>query len=159
AGAVRDAVDAGLLDWQTRLVGGWSGWIDLPGQVGDQLGLLLGAGPGQVLVCDSTTVNLYKLADAALRARAGRTVIGGEAKDFPTGGYGLAGLAGARRCQLRLLASDPVPGLGLDQLADAVDPRTALVCLSHVNYRSAARLDLAAVTEAVHAEGALVLWD
>jgi kynureninase len=159
AHAVRDAVYAGLREWQTRLVGGWSGWIDLPGQVGDRLGALLGAGPGQIVVCDSTTVNLYKLADAALSFQAGRTVIVGDANDFPTDRYVLAGLAEARRCELRLVASDPVTGLGLDQLADAMDTRTALVCLSHVNYRSAARLDLAAVTEAVHAHGALILWD
>lgn len=159
AQTVRDALYAGVHDWQTRLVRGWSDWIELPGQVGDQLGALLGAGTGQVLVCDSTTVNLYKLVDAALGARAGRTVMVGDANDFPTDRYVLAGLAEARGCQLRLLASDPVEGLDLDDLADAVNARTALVCLSHVNYRSAARLDLAAVTETVHAAGALMLWD
>jgi kynureninase len=157
--AVRDAVYAGVEDWQNRLVRGWSGWIDLPGQVGDELGALLGAGPGQVVVCDSTTVNLYKLADAALSARAGRTVVVGDANDFPTDRYVLAGLAEARGCQLRLLDSDPVDGLDLGDLTEAVDTRTALVCLSHVNYRSAARLNLAGVTEVVHAAGALMLWD
>jgi kynureninase len=156
---VREALLAGVQEWQTRLVSGWSGWIELPGQVGDQLGALLGAAPGQVLACDSTTVNLYKLAGAALSARAGRSVIVGDANDFPTDRFVLAGLAEARGCQLRLVASDPVAGLGLDELAAVVDTRTALVCLSHVNYRSGARLDLAAVTEVAHDCGALVLWD
>jgi kynureninase len=157
--AVRDAMYAGLEDWQTRLVRGWSDWIDLPSEIGDRLGKLLGAGPGQVVVCDSTTVNLYKLADAALSARDGRTVVVGDANDFPTDRYVMAGLAEARGCQLRLLDSDPVDGLDLGDLADAVDARTALVCLSHVNYRSAARLNLTAVTEVAHAAGALMLWD
>jgi kynureninase len=83
----------------------------------------------------------------------------GDAHDFPTDRYVLAGLAEARGCELRLLASDPVNGLHLDELASAIDDRTALVCLSHVNYRSAARLDLDAVTGLAHEHGALVLWD
>jgi kynureninase len=160
--AVRQALEAGLLDWERHLVGGWSRWIDLPGEVGDRLGALIGAGAGQILVCDSTTVNLYKVADAALALQAGhngRTVIVGDAHDFPTDRYVLAGLAEARGCDLRLLASDPVNGLDLEDLAAALDDNTALVCLSHVNYRSAARLDLAAVTELAHAHGALMLWD
>ena len=160
--AVRDALDAGVLDWERHLVGGWSRWIDVPGEVGDRLGALIGAGAGQVLVCDSTTVNLYKVAEAALAFQAAqhaRTVIVGDAHDFPTDRYVLAGLAEARGCELRLLASDPVNGVDLEDLAGALDDSTALVCLSHVNYRSAARLDLGAVTELTHARGALMLWD
>jgi kynureninase len=158
--SVREAVSAGLQEWQGDLVGGWSRWIDLPARVGDRLGLLVGAGPGQVLACDSTTVNLYKLAAAALTVRPpNRTVIVGDANDFPTDRYVLAGLARAHGCDLHLIASHPVTGLDLDDLTAAVDDRTALVCLSHVNYRSAAKLDLAAVTDLVHRQGALVLWD
>ena len=157
--AVRAALDAGVHEWQERMVSGWSDWIELPAQVGDRLGLLIGAGPGQVLVCDSTTINLYKLADAALSARPGRMVIVGDANDFPTDRYVLAGLAAARGCELRLIGSDPITGLDLDELAGAIDEQTALVSLSHVNYRSAARLDLEAVTDLVHRHGALMLWD
>ena len=134
-------------EWGAGLVRSWHRWIELPGQVGDLLGEhLIGAAPGQVAVCDSTTVNLYKLAHAALDARPGRDVLITDDDNFPTDRYVLAGLAEARECQLRLLASDPVNGLDLDVLAAALDDRTALVCLSHVNYRSAARLDLAEVT-------------
>ena len=157
--AVAAALQESVREWQAHLVGGWSRWIDLPGEIGDELGRLIGAGPGQVLVCDSTTVNLYKVADAALSARDDRTVIVGDANDFPTDRYVLAGLAEARRRELRLVASDPVTGPDLEDLAAAVDGRTALVCLSHVNYRSAARLDMAAVTDLVHRHGALMLWD
>ena len=119
--AVVDAIAAGIESWERELVGGWSRWINLPIEVGDRLGVLLGAGPGQVLICDSTTVNLFKLADAALRlqraqAGAGRAVIVGDANDFPTDRYVLAGLAEARGCELRLVASDPVNGVGLDGL-------------------------------------------
>jgi kynureninase len=157
--AVRDALDAGVSEWQARVVSGWSDWIGLPGQVGDRLGQLIGAGPDQVLVCDSTTVNLYKLADAALSARPDRTVIVGDANDFPTDRYVLAGLATSRGCDLRLVSSDPITGLDMAELTDAVDERTALVSLSHVNYRSAARLDLRAMTDVAHRHGALMLWD
>jgi kynureninase len=157
--AVLDAIAAGIESWERQLVGGWSHWIDLPSDIGDRLGALLGAGSGQVLICDSTTVNLYKLADAALSLQGKRTVIVGDANDFPTDRYVLAGLAEARGCELRLLESDPVHGAGPDDLRATLDERTALVCLSHVNYRSAARLDLAAVTKLAHECGALVLWD
>ncbi len=161
-GRVSDEVAAawasGVADWRERLVEGWQSWIDLPGQVGDRLGDLVGAGPGQVLVCDSTTVNLYKLAGAALAA-SGRSVIVADANDFPTDRYVLAGLASARGGTLRLLPSDPVDGLELGELEAALDERTALVCLSHVNFRSGVRLDLAAVTAAAHRVGALMLWD
>jgi kynureninase len=164
-GRVSDEVAAawvsGVADWRERLVEGWQSWIDLPGEVGDRLGDLVGAGPGQVIVCDSTTVNLYKVAGAALAASAaaGRSVIVADENDFPTDRYVLAGLASARGGTLRLLPSDPVDGLEVGELETVLDERTALVCLSHVNFRSGARLDLAAVTAAAHRVGALMLWD
>lgn len=152
---MREALD----DWSKSLVGGWHRWMDLPARVGDRLGRLIGAGEQQVLVCDSTTVNLYKLASAALSARPGRRVIVGDADDFPTDRYVLQGLAQASGCQLRLLQGDPVDGLATDSIEAALDTDTALVCLSHVNFRSSARLDIAEVTEAAHRHGALMLWD
>jgi kynureninase len=157
--SVREAIAAGVREWQAQLVGGWRDWIELPSAVGDRVGLLVGAGPGQVVVCDSTTVNLYKAAAAALAARPERTVIVGDAGDFPTDRYVLAALAEDRGCELRLVDSGPVDGVTAGDLAAVVDRRTALVCLSHVNYRSAARLDLPAVTELAHECGALMCWD
>jgi kynureninase len=146
-------------DWSENLVGGWSRWIDLPAAVGDRVGRLIGAEPGQVVVCDSTTVNLYKLAAAALSARPDRQVILADADDFPTDRYVLQGLAELSGYELRLLRGSAVDGLETELVTSAIDGRTALVCLSHVNFRSGARLDLAAITEAAHERGALVLWD
>ena len=146
-------------DWSENLGGGWSRWIDLPAAVGDRVGRLIGAGPGQVVVCDSTTVNLYKLAAAALSAQPGRQVILADADDFPTDRYVLQGLAELSGRELRLLHGSAVDGLDTEAVDAAIDARTALVCLSHVNFRSGARLDLAAITEAAHRRGALVLWD
>jgi len=159
ARAMVESVNAALHDWSANLVGGWSRWIDLPGAVGDRVGRLIGAGPGQVVVCDSTTVNLYKLASAALTGRPGRPVILGDADDFPTDRYVLQGLAQAVGRQLRLLPASTGEGLTTEDLAAAIDSDTALVCLSHVNYRSGALLDLASITEAAHRHGALILWD
>ena len=91
--ATATAVDAVVREWGRDLVGGWERWIDLPGAVGDRVGQLIGAAPGQVVVSDSTTVNLYKLAVAAVDAGAGRSVIVGNKHDFPTVRYVLQGVA------------------------------------------------------------------
>ncbi len=80
AAAVVDALNEAVRDWTNNLVGGWSRWIDLPRTVGDRVGRLIGAGPGQVAVCDSTTVNLYKLASAALSVQPGRRLIVGDCR-------------------------------------------------------------------------------
>jgi len=157
--AVTEALADALRDWSDNLVGGWSRWIDLPATVGDRIGRLIGAAPGQVIVCDSTTVNLYKLAAAGLAARPDRRVVVADADDFPTDRYVLQGLAAATGCELRLLDGGAIDGLDVDALEAAIDADTALVCLSHVNFRSGARLDVAGVTEAAHRRGALVLWD
>ena len=159
---VVDAIAAGVESWERQLVGGWSRWINLPVEVGDRLGVLLGAGPGQVLVCDSTTVNLFKLADAALTLQ-GAGPVAPSSSVMPTIFLrtGTCWLVwprpgGASYASWRRTRSN---GADLDDLRATLDERTALVCLSHVNYRSAARLDLAAVTSLAHDCGALVLWD
>jgi kynureninase len=112
-----------------------------------------------VVIGDSTTVNLYRLADAALGARPDRQVILASAGEFPTDRYVLQGLAEARGMELRLLEPDSVQGVRLADLDGALGPETALVCLSVVDYRSGAWVDMAAVTSAVHDAGGLVLWD
>jgi kynureninase len=153
----RRAIAATVDEWGARLVTGWHEWIDLPRAVGDLLGqTALGAAGGQVLACDSTTVNLYKLAGAVLAARPGAVVADGD--DFPTDRYVLEGLAGAAGRELRMLRSDPVSGPQADAVGAAA-AGAALVVLSHVNYRSGALADMPAITAAVHAAGALVLWD
>jgi kynureninase len=154
---IADVVDQ---EWGVGLVRSWQRWVALPGQAGDALGEhLVGAAAGQVLVCDSTTVNLYKLASAALDAQPGRDVIVTDDDNFPTDRYVLEGLAAQRGAELRMLHSDMDAGLGEQVLRDALDERVALVSLSHVAYRSGALADMAAVTQIVHQAGALVLWD
>jgi kynureninase len=147
-------------EWGTDLIRSWKHWVDLPFRAGDLMGsALLGAAAGQVVVSDSTTVNLYKLAAAALDARPDRNVIITDDDNFPTDRYVLEGLAAQRGIELRLVRTDIDEGLDPDVLRDAVDENTALVSLSHVAYRSGALLDMAAVNEIVHGAGALVLWD
>lgn len=148
-------------EWGSRLIRSWNEhWFDLPQRVGDYLGAhFLGAAPGQVVLSDSTSVNLYKLAAAALDARPGRDVIISDRNNFPTDRYILEGLAAARGLELRLVEFDELAGPTAEQVAAVVDERTALVSLSQVDFRSAALADLAAVNTVIHAAGALVVWD
>jgi kynureninase len=147
-------------EWGTGLVRSWLGWMELAEGIGASLGeALLGAAPGQVAICDSTSVNLYKLASAALDARPGRRVILASADDFPTDRYVLEGLAAARGLELRQLPSNGSNAIGHAAVARELGPEVALVSLSHASYRSAALEDVPAVTAAAHDAGALVLWD
>ncbi len=139
-------------EWGHQVVRGWDAWIELPGRVGDRIAsAFLGAEPGEVVIGDSTTVNFYRLADAALEARPDRGVIIASAGEFPTDRYVLQGLAETRGLELRLLEPDRVDGLQMRTLEAALSAETALVCLSLVDYRSGALADLAAITAVVHA--------
>ncbi|MGK9147090.1 aminotransferase class V-fold PLP-dependent enzyme [Plantibacter flavus] len=152
-------------EWGTELIRSWDErWFDLPLALGDRLGrIVLGAATGQTVVADSTTVLLYKLVRAAVdrpSAEHGtRTEIVIDDGNFPTDRFVIEGIAAERGLQVRWISADPVTGVSTDQLAAAVGDRTALVVLSQVDYRSGALLDVEAVTELVHAAGALVLWD
>ena len=147
--------------WAERLIRGWDeGWLDLPMRIGDQLAEgALGARAGEVAVIDSTTVNLYRVASAALDARHDRRAIVIERSEFPTDRYVVEGLARERDLEIRWLDGDPVAGLSTDEIGAAVREDTALVILSAVNYRSAAIVDMRAVTNLAREAGALVLWD
>jgi kynureninase len=146
-------------EWGTALARSWDHWVDLPERAGNLVGQLTGASPGQVLVTDNTTVNLYKLANAALDARPGRHVIVTDHDNFPSDRYVLEGIAAQRGAELRMLRTDINEGLGPDLVRAAVDEDTALVSLSHVAYRSGALADMPAITPIVHQAGALMLWD
>ena len=142
-------------EWGQGLIRSWNdaGWMDLPGRVGEAIGRLIGAAPGSVLVANSTSVNLFKLLGAALALRPGRREILTEEENFPTDCYIAAGLAEllGQGHRLRRAAADELLGaLGAD---------TAVLMLTHVNYRTGAMHDMAALTRAAHAAGALVLWD
>jgi kynureninase len=146
--------------WGAGLVGSWTDWIGEATRIGDLLAEgVLGAEPGEVLVSDSTSVNLYKLLVAGAQARPGRDVLVCTADDFPTDRYVVAGVAEARGMTVREIAADVDQGLDPATLAAALDERVAVVVLSHVAYRSGGLADLAAVTRLVQDAGALVLWD
>jgi kynureninase len=160
-----DRLDRFVRDtWAGRLIRGWDeSWMDWPEQVGDRIGAVaLGAGPGQTVVADSTTVLLYKLARAAIddSRRAGdRREIVVDTDNFPTDRYLVEGIAAERGCVLRWIRTDPATGITVEQVADTVGPDTALVLLSHVAYRSGWIADAAGITEAARRAGAPVLWD
>jgi kynureninase len=140
-------------EWGQSLIRSWTdhGWIDLAFRIGDKIARLIAASPGTTVVADSTSVNLYKLLAAALQCRPGRRVILTEAGNFPTDLYVAQGLA----AHLSL-------GHEVRQATDvvaALDDTVAVLMLTHVNYRSGAMHDLATLTRAAHAVGALVLWD
>ncbi len=146
-------------EWGTALVRSWDHWADLPARAGDVVGQLIGAAPGQVIVTDNTTVNLYKLVTAALDARPGRHVIITDHDNFPSDRYVVEGIAAQRGAELRMLPTDINEGLDPDLVRAAVDEDTAVVSLSHVAYRSGALADMAAITQIAHQAGALMLWD
>jgi kynureninase len=141
--------------WGEDLIRSWTrhGWVDLPRRVGAGIARLVGAGPGEVLVADSISVNLVKLIAAALRLRPGRTVVLSEQTNFPTDLYVVQGLRDllGDRLELRLVEREA--------LAAALDERTAVLMLSHVDYRSGEVHDIAGLTAAAHAAGALALFD
>jgi kynureninase len=153
---LRQAVD---VEWGAELIRGWDRWIDLGREAGDLIAEVVGARPGEIVLSDSTSVNLFKLASAALDARRERTVIVTDDDNFPTDKYVLQGLSEARGFELRVISTDIDDGLSSDDLAAAVGADTALVCLSHVAYRSGAVADLAGITALAHDVGALMLWD
>ncbi|MFL5226816.1 MAG: kynureninase [Microvirga sp.] len=142
---LRDAVDH---EWGDDLVRAWSRWIELPRSVGDRLGEVLGARPGEVLVCDSTTVNLYKVAAAALAARPDRPDVLVPEHEFSTDRYVLEGHV-AQSSGRRLRYTSP----------DDVDEDTAVVVASAVDYRTAELADVEGATARAHEAGALVVWD
>ncbi|RMD87998.1 MAG: aminotransferase class V-fold PLP-dependent enzyme, partial [Alphaproteobacteria bacterium] len=147
-------MEARVEEWAERLIGGWwAGWMELPRRIGDRIAPLVGAAAGEVLVTDSTSVNLFKLAAAALAARPERKLILTEADNFPTDLYILDGLAAmpGRHIEVRRLPCDA--------LEEAITEDVACVVLSHVHYRTAALWDMAAINARARAAGALTLWD
>ncbi len=158
-GALPRATPAAVADVVTRQWGGdliasWNAhdWIGWPQRLGDRIAQLIGARAGEVIVCDTTSANLFKLLAAALAARPGRTTILSEPGNFPTDLYMAQGVAG-------MLGNRVVRTVSADAIIDAIDDDTAVVLLTHVHYSSGQRLDMAGITAAAHARGALILWD
>lgn len=146
-------------EWGHELVRGWQHWDSLPLQAGDRIGELIGAAPGQVVVTDTISVNLYKLAVAALAAQPGRKVLVTDSGNFPSDRYVLQGAAEQRKGQLRTVPTTATDGVNADDVHTYLADDVAMVAFSHVDYRSAAINDVVALTELAHQAGALVLWD
>ena len=141
--------------WGHSLIRGWNDhdWMGAPRRVGDAIAGLIGAEPGEVIVADSTSANLFKLAVAAMQARPDRKVVLSEPGDFPTDLYMLEGtirtLGEGRRLELR----------PADEIEAALTEEVALLVLCHAHYKTARIRDMARLTAAAHAVGALVIWD
>ena len=151
---VRERVEEAVQrEWGRGLVGSWNtaGWTELPARTGAKIARLVGANADEVVTADSTSVNLFKLLVAAARLRPDRRVIVTEPSTFPTDGYIAA--SAARTCGLELRWCDP-----LDPLA-SVDEDTAVLALTHVDYRTGRMYDMQQVTAGAHDAGALMLWD
>jgi kynureninase len=144
-------------EWGEGLIRSWNtaGWFELPRRLGDKIATLVGARPGEVVCTDSTSINLFKVLSAALSMAAAdapaRRVVVSERSNFPTDNYIAEALCRERGFTLRLVEAE--------QIASALDDRTAVLMLTHVNYRTGAMHDMNAVTAAAHAAGALAVWD
>lgn len=144
-------------EWGTGLIRSWNsaGWITLSQRIGDKIARLVGAGPGEVIVGDSTSINLYKVASAAIAIVKGdsphRRRMVSERTNFPTDLYIADSLARAHGLELTLVEED--------HLAASLDDRLAVLLLTHVNYRTGRMHRMAEVTRAAHHAGAIVIWD
>jgi kynureninase len=141
------------VEWGHGLIESWNShdWFRAPERVGAKVARLIGAQSDEVIVCDTTSINLYKLIRTALALRPDRSVVLSEPGNFPTDLYVIQGAIADGRHTLRLAPSD--------ELLERIDARTALVVLTHVHYKTAATHDLRAITTRAREQGALVLWD
>ncbi|HEV6967402.1 kynureninase, partial [Roseateles sp.] len=149
---IRRAVEQ---EWGEGLIKSWNtaGWIDLPRRLGDRLAPWLGARPGEVLVADSTSINLYKVLHAALQLQQGkRRVVVSERSNFPTDNYIAQSVVRAHGGEL-ILAESP------EDIPPLLDERCAVLMLTHVNYRTGRMHDMSLLTRWAHQAGALAVWD
>ncbi|KXI30541.1 kynureninase [Paraglaciecola hydrolytica] len=142
--------------WGQDLIKSWNThhWIDLPAQTGEKIASLIGAAAGQVICCDSISVNLFKLLCSALNMQKGRTVVLSQQDNFPTDLYmvqGLAELLGQQQCELRLQ--------GGDNIVEALTADVAVLLLTQVNFRTGYMHDMQLITQLAHQQGILVIWD
>lgn len=142
-------------EWGTDLIKSWNlaGWFDYPEKLGDKLAGLIGAQSGEVIVCDSTSMNLFKVLSAAIALRPERTTIILEGSNFPTNNYIAQGVAASTGGRVKILF------LEKDQILAGIDADTAAVCITHVHYKTGHIHDMAAITARAHEAGALAIWD
>jgi kynureninase len=143
-------------EWGQDLIRAWNkdGWFEMPLELGDRIGRLIGAAPGQTVVADTTSINIYKALHAALGLRLDRFVIVAEGNSFPTDLYMAEGVASTRPgTNLRL------EGVDAPNIEDLIDEKVGVILVNHVNYKSGELRDMAALTRKAHEAGALVVWD
>jgi kynureninase len=140
-------------EWGAALSAGWNDlpWMDAPLRIGDRIAPLIGAGPSEVLVADTTSIVLAKAVGAAVRARPSRRVVVSSADNFPSDLFSAMGAAELAGAELRVVERASVAG--------AIDEEVAVVCLTHVDFRTGELYDIPTVTEAAHRAGALMCWD
>ena len=151
--AAPDELAEAQQQWRDDLIASWNkhGWIDWPTRIAAKLAPIVGAKPSELLIADSTSVVLFKLLGAAVGARPGRRTILSQRANFPTDLYVAQGLAEMLGQALKTVAADEMLG--------AIDDDTAVITLTHVDYRGAAIHDMRAINDAAHAAGALTVWD
>ena len=162
-GAAERAHEVIADEWGTGLIRSWNtaGWFDLPAKLGDKVSKIVGGGTGSTVVTDSTSINLFKAASASLKMQAadspGRRVILTQRENFPSDIYMLQGLAEqlGNGYEVRLVDDAEVTAGFPNTMTDEV----ALVVLTHVNYRTGRLFDMSSITSAIHAGGAMVIWD
>lgn len=142
-------------EWGDGLITSWLGaeWSTAPRRIGDKIARLIGAGAGEVIACDSTSVNIFKVLTAALSLRPDRSVILSERTNFPTDVYIMQGIEGFSRGRVRAMAVEP------EQVLDALNDDVAVLLLTQVHYKSGLIRNMAEVTRKAHEAGALVVWD
>jgi kynureninase len=153
---VRERVAAMVGDeWAAHLVTGWNrdGWMDQPRRVGDRIGRLIGAPPGTVTMGDTLSIKVFQALASALRMRPERRVVLSDSGNFPTDLYMAEGLIEHLDRGHALRVEDP------EAVEDAIGPDVAAVMLTHVDYRTGRMHDMAAITRAAHAAGAVMIWD
>ncbi|UVK37044.1 kynureninase [Mesorhizobium sp. AR10] len=143
-------------EWAHDLIRAWNtaGWFDMPLELGDQLGRLIGAAAGLTVVCDTTSINIYKVLHAAMAMRPGRSIIVAEGDSFPTDLYMAEGVVSTREGTVLRLA-----GVDAPDIEKLIDERVAVVLVNHVNYKSGELRDMMALTRRAHEAGALIVWD
>ncbi|PAL20701.1 kynureninase [Sphingopyxis sp. GW247-27LB] len=142
-------------EWGEGLITSWLGaeWSTAPRRIGDKIARLLGAGPGEIIATDSTSVNIFKALTAALSLRPGRAKLLSEATNFPTDVYMMQGIEAFSGGRVKAVTADP------DAVLDALDDDVAVLLLTQVHYKSGRVRDMAQVTRKAHDVGALVVWD
>jgi kynureninase len=162
--AVADRVNSIVMkEWGTNLINSWNeGWWDAPKRVGEKIAKIIGAAPGQTIVCDAVSVNLFKLVISALSMRSGRSKIITDKLNFPSDLYILQGCVNSlgnkhKITYIESLDNDITPNL--EALYQSIDQDTAIVTLSHVAFKSGYLYDMAEITRKAHQVGALVIWD